>query len=461
MPSAYAARRTEGAAAVDPQSALGQALDTRRTAQTPDLTALESYRNGHPGIRAIADLAGAHTLQVPLVQDQTVTGFFTFYRTEVRAFSDKQVALLENFAAQAVIAMENARLLGELRERTAELAERNTAFAERIEHQAATIDVLQAMAASPGDPQPVFDLIARRARELCNGALAGLFEVDGDLLQLRASSSSGNDAIALAMAPHFSRANLRRPVHILLSYDEETTCLGSVDFIARFGKDLPRPAAVIVGEPTMMEVVDAHKSIATFRTIVTGFEAHSSKPALGANAVQTACEIVAEIAPAGVTNVTMHDGSVLRFTRVPQDYDVTDRQKAFAYLKQHPNEIVTGVLFRTDLHPELAFVVGAMSLILGLFATMTVIVDDRAIEARFGVGIVRKRVPFDRIRSCRVVRNPWYFGWGIHLFPGGVLYNASGLDAIELGNPVGSAFPDALLHAVLFVLVAAKLALDL
>ncbi len=119
---------------------------------------------------------------------------------------------------------------------------------------------------------------------------------DGTRLYARgACDMKGFDAIALAMAPYFSRANLRRPVHILLSYDEETTCLGSLDFIARFGKDLPRPAAVIVGEPTMMEVVDAHKSIATFRTVVTGFEAHSSKPALGANAVQTACEIVAEI----------------------------------------------------------------------------------------------------------------------------------------------------------------------
>jgi len=119
---------------------------------------------------------------------------------------------------------------------------------------------------------------------------------DGERLYARgACDMKGFDAIALAMAPHFKAAKLRRPVHILLSYDEETTCLGSIDFIARFGKDLPRPAAVIVGEPTMMEVIDAHKSIATFRTIVTGFEAHSSKPALGANAVQTACEIVAEI----------------------------------------------------------------------------------------------------------------------------------------------------------------------
>jgi len=69
--------------------------------------------------------------------------------------------------------------------------------------------------------------------------------------------------------------------------------------------------------------------------------------------VPNAQEIVAEIAPAGVTNVTMHDGSVLRFTRLPEDYDVTDRQKAFAYLKEHSDEVVTGVLFADESVPDL------------------------------------------------------------------------------------------------------------
>jgi 2-oxoglutarate ferredoxin oxidoreductase subunit beta len=64
--------------------------------------------------------------------------------------------------------------------------------------------------------------------------------------------------------------------------------------------------------------------------------------------VPYAKEIVAEIAPTGTTNVTMHDGSILRFTKLPPDYDVTDREKAFAYLKQHPNEVVTGVLFADE-----------------------------------------------------------------------------------------------------------------
>ena len=122
-----------------------------------------------------------------------------------------------------------------------------------------------------------------------------LREADGRLYARGACDMKGFDAVALAMIPHFKAAGLRRPIQILLSYDEETSCEGSLDVIRRFGADLPRPAAVIVGEPTMMEVADAHKSIATFRTVVTGHEAHSAKPALGANAVAAACDIVSEI----------------------------------------------------------------------------------------------------------------------------------------------------------------------
>ena len=105
----------------------------------------------------------------------------------------------------------------------------------------------------------------------------------------------GFGAVALAMIEEFKRAPLRRPIHLLLSYDEETTCLGPVDTIARFGEDLPRPGAVIIGEPTMMRVADAHKSVATHVTRVRGHEAHSSNPALGANAIEVACELVSEL----------------------------------------------------------------------------------------------------------------------------------------------------------------------
>src|SRR6478735_3766982 len=117
------------------------------------------------------------------------------------------------------------------------------------------------------------------------------------------------DALALALVPEFLTANLKTPIHIMLSYDEETTCLGVADTIRRLGHDLPLPKAAIVGEPTMLEVVDAHKSVVTFRTIVHGFEAHSSKPYLGASAVMTAAEIIAELNRIGDDMMARGDAS--------------------------------------------------------------------------------------------------------------------------------------------------------
>lgn len=119
---------------------------------------------------------------------------------------------------------------------------------------------------------------------------------DGDRLFARgACDMKGFDAICLAMMPMFQKAALKKPVHILLSYDEEIGCLGSLDAIARFGADLPKPAIVIVGEPTEMAVIDAHKSISTYLTTVHGKEAHSSNPAFGASAIEGACALVGEL----------------------------------------------------------------------------------------------------------------------------------------------------------------------
>ena len=119
---------------------------------------------------------------------------------------------------------------------------------------------------------------------------------DGTRLYGRgACDMKGFVGVALAMTEEFRAANLRRPIHFLFSYDEETTCLGPVDAIARFGQDFPRPQCVIVGEPTSMQVADAHKSVTSYLTTVRGKEAHSSRPALGANAIEAACELVTEI----------------------------------------------------------------------------------------------------------------------------------------------------------------------
>ena len=113
---------------------------------------------------------------------------------------------------------------------TVELAERNSEFGERIEHQAATIDVLKVMSASPGDPQPVFDLIVRRATELCNGVGTVLFEFDGGLVHFRASIT--RHRMRQRTRPtrrRFRCANSRRSIACRAILDRQIVHIADVD----------------------------------------------------------------------------------------------------------------------------------------------------------------------------------------------------------------------------------------
>ena len=122
-----------------------------------------------------------------------------------------------------------------------------------------------------------------------------LTERSGKLYGRGSCDMKGFIACVLAAVPAFKARNLKEPIHIIVSYDEEVGCTGVRPLIARLGKDLPRPRAVIVGEPTGIAVIDAHKRIDAYRTRVTGREAHSSMHELGVNAIAAAAALIGEL----------------------------------------------------------------------------------------------------------------------------------------------------------------------
>lgn len=120
-----------------------------------------------------------------------------------------------------------------------------------------------------------------------------LTERDGRLYGRGTCDMKGFLALALAAAPDLAQANLRKPVHLAFSYDEEVGCLGAPDMIDVIARETPRPALVVVGEPTDMVAVRAHKGIASFKVTVTGREAHSSLTHLGVSANMAAIKLMA------------------------------------------------------------------------------------------------------------------------------------------------------------------------
>ncbi|MBL6653364.1 MAG: GAF domain-containing protein, partial [Reyranella sp.] len=154
IPQAYARYRAENPPDYGPETAPGRLITGEDVIQVADMADSDLYRNGDPNRRSIVDLGGARTiLNLALRREGKLLGMIAIYRQEVKPFTEQQIALVQGFATQAVIAMENARLLSELR--------------ESLDQQTATADILRVISQSPTDVAPVLDAVAKAALRFC------------------------------------------------------------------------------------------------------------------------------------------------------------------------------------------------------------------------------------------------------------------------------------------------------
>src|SRR6516225_11454006 len=169
-PAAFAEeRRRNPVLRPNPGTGLGRVASTKQTVQIADAQAEPAY-HADPARAAFLHLAGARTfLTVPMLKEGELVGAISIYRQEVRPFTDKQIELISNFASQAVIAIENTRLLNELR--------------ESLQQQTATADVLKVISGSPGELEPVFKAMLENAVRICEASFGNLLLYEGDVFR--------------------------------------------------------------------------------------------------------------------------------------------------------------------------------------------------------------------------------------------------------------------------------------
>ncbi|MGH2395899.1 MAG: GAF domain-containing protein, partial [bacterium] len=208
----------------------GRAIIDRQTIHVHDIAS--EIENEFPDSKALHERTGTRTiLATPLLREGVPIGVIIIRRTEVRPFSDKQIALLKTFADQAVIAIENVRLFKELQDRNRQLT-------EALEQQTATSEILRVIASSPTDIQPVLDTVAANAARLCDAADAQIFRIDGSAFRLVASHGSMPLPYDIGEGRPFNRGHVGGRAII----DRQTIHIH--DITAEFDTEFPQSKAV-------------------------------------------------------------------------------------------------------------------------------------------------------------------------------------------------------------------------